>query len=106
MSGAPPLPPVIDPLPPAAVTEVESAHAPATVKEAAKPVPVRPHIMPLHSGDGAHGQAPAGADGHEAARSGSAGAAAASGSSTPKAKFLQTLGSKSAWDALIHGSFS
>lgn len=29
-----------------------------------------------------------------------------SGSGTPKAKFLQTLQSKSAWDALIHGSFS
>lgn len=25
---------------------------------------------------------------------------------TPKAKFLQTLQGKSAWDALIHGSFS
>jgi len=29
-----------------------------------------------------------------------------SGSGTPKAKFLETLESKSAWDALIHGSFS
>ncbi|KAG6820547.1 hypothetical protein H0H93_015432 [Arthromyces matolae] len=29
----------------------------------------------------------------------------ASGSGTPKAKFLETLESKSAWDALIHGSF-
>ncbi|KAF9458715.1 hypothetical protein BDZ94DRAFT_1270082 [Collybia nuda] len=29
-----------------------------------------------------------------------------SGSGTPKAKFLETLQSKSAWDALIHGSFS
>jgi hypothetical protein len=25
---------------------------------------------------------------------------------TPKAKFIETLQSKSAWDALIHGSFS
>ncbi|KAF8890774.1 hypothetical protein BD779DRAFT_1517008 [Infundibulicybe gibba] len=29
-----------------------------------------------------------------------------SGSGPPKAKFIQTLQSKSAWDALIHGSFS
>jgi len=29
-----------------------------------------------------------------------------SGSGTPKAKFIETLQSKSAWDALIHGSFS
>ncbi|KAF8064283.1 hypothetical protein FPV67DRAFT_1504258 [Lyophyllum atratum] len=29
-----------------------------------------------------------------------------SGPGTPKAKFLETLDSKSAWDALIHGSFS
>jgi len=29
-----------------------------------------------------------------------------SGTGTPKAKFFQTLQSKSAWDALIHGSFS
>jgi hypothetical protein len=28
------------------------------------------------------------------------------GNGTPKAKFIQTLQSKSAWDALIHGSFS
>ncbi|KAG5649968.1 hypothetical protein H0H81_001276 [Sphagnurus paluster] len=32
--------------------------------------------------------------------------ATSSGAGTPKAKFLQTLDSKSAWDALIHGSFS
>ncbi|TFK27269.1 hypothetical protein FA15DRAFT_666568 [Coprinopsis marcescibilis] len=30
----------------------------------------------------------------------------ASGSSTPRAKFIEKLQSKSAWDALIHGSFS
>jgi hypothetical protein len=30
----------------------------------------------------------------------------ASGLETPKAKFIETLQSKSAWDALIHGSFS
>jgi len=31
---------------------------------------------------------------------------AGSGTGTPKAKFIETLQSKSAWDALIHGSFS
>jgi len=30
----------------------------------------------------------------------------ASGTHTPRARFLQTLQSKSAWDALIHGSFT
>jgi hypothetical protein len=30
----------------------------------------------------------------------------ASGTNTPRARFLQTLQSKSAWDALIHGSFT
>lgn len=29
-----------------------------------------------------------------------------SGTGTPRAMFLETLQSKSAWDALIHGSFS
>jgi hypothetical protein len=29
-----------------------------------------------------------------------------SGPGTPKAKFIETLQGKSAWDALIHGSFS
>lgn len=103
VSGAPPLPPVIDPLPPAAVTEVETAHTPASAKDAAKPV--RPPVLPLHSGASAHGHESAGPEGHEA-RAGSAAAATPSGSSTPRAKFLQTLQSKSAWDALIHGSFS
>jgi hypothetical protein len=35
-----------------------------------------------------------------------AASAPVSGYVTPKSKFLQTLQSKSAWDALIHGSFS
>jgi len=35
-----------------------------------------------------------------------AGASGGSGSGTPKAKFIETLQGKSAWDALIHGSFS
>jgi len=30
----------------------------------------------------------------------------APGTNTPRARFLQTLQSKSAWDALIHGSFT
>jgi len=31
---------------------------------------------------------------------------AANGKETPKGRFIETLSSKSAWDALIHGSFS
>ncbi|TRM63202.1 hypothetical protein BD626DRAFT_495859 [Schizophyllum amplum] len=36
----------------------------------------------------------------------SAGGTPSSGTGTPRAKFLDTLHGKSAWDALIHGSFS
>jgi len=34
------------------------------------------------------------------------GSSSSNGAGTPKAKFIQTLKGKSAWDALIHGSFS
>ena len=37
---------------------------------------------------------------------GKAAHAHAPGTNTPRARFLQTLQSKSAWDALIHGSFT
>ncbi|KXN90404.1 hypothetical protein AN958_04273, partial [Leucoagaricus sp. SymC.cos] len=37
---------------------------------------------------------------------GGAGSSTCSGTGTPRAKFIQTLQGKSAWDALIHGSFS
>ncbi len=34
------------------------------------------------------------------------GSSSCQGTSPPRAKFIQTLKGKSAWDALIHGSFS
>ncbi|KAJ7590447.1 hypothetical protein C8J56DRAFT_937505 [Mycena floridula] len=49
----------------------------------------------------AHGPDP---DASQAAKANTDGSG--SGSGTPKAKFLETLQSKSAWEALIHGSFS
>ncbi|CAA7262697.1 unnamed protein product [Cyclocybe aegerita] len=80
-----PLPFDLEPLPPAAV------HATPSPTDDTKPV--RPSISPLHSDHGSGSE-------------GESGSSSQTGAGTPRAKFLQTLQSKSAWDALIHGSFS
>ncbi|KAF8153940.1 hypothetical protein B0H34DRAFT_719680 [Crassisporium funariophilum] len=88
VSGALPSPHEIEPLPPAYGDKNSSIHV------------VRPHAAPLQvssSSSSAHPDSPS-ADASDHGTH--------SGSSTPRSKFLQTLSSKSAWDALIHGSFS
>ncbi|KAI5887940.1 uncharacterized protein SCHCODRAFT_02075621 [Schizophyllum commune H4-8] len=70
----------------ATLPAVDNLHAPAPVAVAS----ASPHSVPsggahpAHAGDGSP----------------------SSGAGTPRAKFLDTLQGKSAWDALIHGSFS
>lgn len=76
-----PILPEIEPLPPAQVTN-------GVIVTTAAPLPTRPPNSVLQPSD--HTDS---AD--HAARTG-----------TPRSKFMQTLQSKSAWDALIHGSFS
>lgn len=73
--------------------------------------PVRPSISPLYPSK--EGNTVAGLAGTGAVESVSdpmmhtqTEPGSPSGRGTPRAKFLQTLQSKSAWDALIHGSFS
>jgi len=80
-------------LPDAALSE--QSGKPGTVPTVHLPEPMQPTGLDAYAatGYGAHCEA------HEQA-SGS------NGSGTPKAKFIETLQSKSAWDALIHGSFS
>ncbi|KAF8958565.1 hypothetical protein BDZ97DRAFT_1923603 [Flammula alnicola] len=93
-----PLPLDIEPLPPAVHQDTENA-----------PKQLRPPITPLQpSKDGDLEQqklADAGMGGGSYEQRENNGQHA-SGTTTPRAKFLQTLQSKSAWDALIHGSFS
>ncbi|KAL1720260.1 hypothetical protein EV715DRAFT_272120 [Schizophyllum commune] len=74
---------------PATPPAVDNLHAPAPVPVAsASPHSALPsggvHPAAAHAGDGSP----------------------SSGAGTPRAKFLDTLQGKSAWDALIHGSFS
>jgi hypothetical protein len=85
-----PIPPEIEPLPPAQVTN-------GVIMTTASPLPTRPPNTPLH----ANGNPPIPSD-HPSADS----ADHAARAGTPRSKFMQTLQSKSAWDALIHGSFS
>ena len=75
-----PILPEIEPLPPAQVTN-------GVIMTTASPLPTRPPNTPSDH--------PSADSADHAARAG-----------TPRSKFLQTLQSKSAWDALIHGSFS
>ncbi|KAL1692433.1 hypothetical protein GGG16DRAFT_101807 [Schizophyllum commune] len=74
---------------PATPPAVDNLHAPAPVPAAS----ASPHAA-LPSG-GVHPAAAHAGDGSPS-----------SGAGTPRAKFLDTLQGKSAWDALIHGSFS
>jgi len=82
-----PILPEIEPLPPAQITNGVTA----------MPLPTRPPNTPLHPS----GNPPIPSD-HLSAES----ADHAARAGTPRSKFMQTLQSKSAWDALIHGSFS
>ena len=87
-----PAPPEIEPLPPAHITNGVISTGNSTTP------PTRPPNTPYN---GVSGNSPIPSDhppmdnADHAARAG-----------TPKSKFMQTLQSKSAWDALIHGSFS
>ena len=95
-----PEPDGLSPLPPSAMS-VEGADAVPRTRGVPPPSHVvRPTPMPVQSG---RRPAPPGAPPLPA---GDGGAVPPSGAATPRAKFLETLGSKSAWDALIHGSFS
>ena len=95
-----PEPDGLSPLPPSAMS-VEGADAVPRVRGVPPPSHVvRPTPMPVQSG---RRPAPPGAPPLPA---GDGGNVPPSGAATPRAKFLETLGSKSAWDALIHGSFS
>jgi len=76
-----PVLPEIEPLPPA--REVTNG----VIVTPAAPLPTRPALHPSEH--------PSADSADHAARTG-----------TPRSKFMQTLQSKSAWDALIHGSFS
>jgi len=64
--------------------------------------PVRPGLSVMQPTTSPNLNAASGPHDGSAHRSVSSG----SGSGTPKAKFFETLGSKQAWEALIHGSFS
>lgn len=72
-------------------------HSTVTLPTIHAPAPVQGHggIVSAPTSDSAHPES-----GHDGGSQGG------SGTGTPKAKFLETLQSKSAWDALIHGSFS
>jgi hypothetical protein len=86
----------LSPLPPSAMS-VEGADAIPHIRGVPPPPPVvRPTPMPVQRRR--RPSAPP--------LSGDGGSVPPSGAATPRAKFLETLGSKSAWDALIHGSFS
>lgn len=79
---------------------------------AASVKPTRPPIRPLQATKQGIAQAQLATAGPVSERTvnttapAAAASAPVSGYVTPKSKFLQTLQSKSAWDALIHGSFS
>jgi len=90
-----PVPPEIEPLPPAQITNGVTPAGKSTTPTGVPDVPLQ-----SSSNDTAGDNPPIPAD-HP---SYSADHAARAG--TPRSKFLQTLQSKSAWDALIHGSFS
>jgi len=89
-----PILPEIEPLPPAQITNG------VIVTTTTKP-PTRPPNTPLHGNNATSGNPPIPSD-HPSLDS----ADHAARAGTPRSKFMQTLQSKSAWDALIHGSFS
>ncbi|EDR09616.1 proline-rich protein [Laccaria bicolor S238N-H82] len=88
-----PEPEGLSPLPPSAMS-VEGADAVPRVRGVPPPPHVvRPTPMPVQSGRRPTPPSLFAGDG---------GSVPPSGAATPRAKFLETLGSKSAWDALIH----
>lgn len=118
-AGALPLPPDIEPLPPAAAGapqhmpmqgQAAAAHSDPedrsgscshrketegeVIDSRRPPPPVTPMGKENEGGGMGNEDTGKAAHGH------------ASGTNTPRARFLQTLQSKSAWDALIHGSFT
>jgi len=84
------------PLPAAAMSEShDQAGGASTVPAIHAPAPVQASLgSEVVNATYSHPQSTSGEEGSD------------SGSGTPKAKFIETLQSKSAWDALIHGSFS
>ncbi|KAF8888447.1 hypothetical protein CPB84DRAFT_1964186 [Gymnopilus junonius] len=85
-TGLPTLPD-LEPLPPALTAQPQPSIPSTSQPNLAmgeRHLPARPSIDPLHA----------------------SGVQQSSGRSTPRAKFLETLEGKSAWDALIHGSFT
>ncbi|KAF8809848.1 hypothetical protein BYT27DRAFT_7187114 [Phlegmacium glaucopus] len=92
-----PVPPEIEPLPPAQIANGVASTANSTTP------PTRPPNTPYQptNNNAASGSPPIPTD-HPSADS----ADHAARAGTPRSGFLQTLQSKSAWDALIHGSFS
>ncbi|KAH9477211.1 hypothetical protein JR316_0011130 [Psilocybe cubensis] len=104
--------PDVEPLPPSMMAEPQVGNNTQTEGATSNIVevkPVRPSITPLHPSK--EGNAATGADGAGSTDSMNGHImqtepGSPSGRGTPRAKFLQTLQSKSAWDALIHGSFS
>lgn len=118
-AGALPLPPDIEPLPPAV------AGAPQNMPVQGQPSGLSgPDAKTTSSGSSSHRHesegevtdprrpptTPMGKEneggGMENEDMGKAAHGHAAGTNTPRARFLQTLQSKSAWDALIHGSFT
>jgi len=95
-----PVPPDIEPLPPAHIAN--GATIPAENSTPPTRPPINP-ISPLHlNGSNDTSSNPPIPGDHPSAESTGHTARA----TTPRSKFMQTLQSKSAWDALIHGSFS
>jgi len=92
-----PVPPEMEPLPPAQITNGVTPAGNSTTP------PVRAPNTPFHpsSNNAAGGNPPIPTDLPSADSADHAARAV-----TPRSKFLQTLQSNSAWDALIHGSFS
>ncbi|PPQ65521.1 hypothetical protein CVT26_000478 [Gymnopilus dilepis] len=91
-TGLPTLPD-LEPLPPAlAPQQAHPASSEPALISNESPKPIRPPVEPIRASKSE--QCNVGVQVNQ------------SGRSTPRAKFLQTLEGKSAWDALIHGSFT
>lgn len=109
-----PRPTMVHPAPLPAVQDIEPLPLPPRVQESDAPIskpvvtlppsalPARPAISPLQSSNEVPVR-PSSMPGLPIAK---AGDATRGPGVAPKSSFLQTLQSKSAWDALIHGSFS
>lgn len=78
--------------------------APPAAVEPQAVVPARPALAPLQATSGMTGRAATMPEVQTISTTGEK--ASGSGTRSPKSKFVEKLQSKSAWDALIHGSFS